>query len=118
MVSNLFFVLTLVLFMTMDATSFPDHLARAGVARGPLVEALIGFAVGTRSYLVVSTVFGLIVAVIDTGRPGPAGRSRLPLLWGLLAFITNYIPNIGFVIGLIPPALLGLLEGGPGLCSP
>ena len=36
-----------------------------------------------------------------------------PLLWGLLAFVTNYIPNIGFVIGLIPPAVLALLEGGP-----
>jgi hypothetical protein len=31
---------------------------------------------------------------------------------GLLAFITNYIPNIGFVLGLIPPALLALLQGG------
>ncbi len=39
----------------------------------------------------------------------------LPLTWGLLAFITNYIPNIGFVIGLIPPAILALLEGGPSL---
>ena len=39
----------------------------------------------------------------------------LPLLWGLLAFITNYIPNVGFIIGLIPPALLALLEGGPQL---
>lgn len=38
-----------------------------------------------------------------------------PLLWGLLAFLTNYIPNIGFIIGLIPPGILGLLEGGPGL---
>jgi predicted PurR-regulated permease PerM len=35
-----------------------------------------------------------------------------PVLWGLLSFITNYIPNIGFVIGLIPPALLALLDGG------
>jgi AI-2 transport protein TqsA len=35
------------------------------------------------------------------------------ITWGLLAFITNYIPNIGFVIGLIPPAILALLEGGP-----
>ena len=35
----------------------------------------------------------------------------LPLLWGLLAFITNYIPNVGFVIGLIPPALLGAARG-------
>ena len=39
----------------------------------------------------------------------------LPLLWGLLAFITNYIPNVGFIIGVIPPALLALLEGGPRL---
>jgi len=36
-------------------------------------------------------------------------------LWALLAFVTNYIPNIGFIIGLIPPALLGLLVGGPSL---
>ncbi len=59
-------------------------------------------------------MFGFIVAVLDTIAlyllDIPA-----PLLWGLLAFLTNYIPNIGFIIGLIPPAILGLLEGGPGL---
>ena len=37
----------------------------------------------------------------------------LPLLWGLLSFITNYIPNVGFILGLVPPALLALLQGGP-----
>ena len=36
-------------------------------------------------------------------------------VWGVLAFVTNFIPNIGFVIGVIPPAIIGLLEGGPGL---
>jgi predicted PurR-regulated permease PerM len=36
-------------------------------------------------------------------------------VWGVLAFVTNFIPNIGFVIGLVPPALIALLEGGPGL---
>jgi AI-2 transport protein TqsA len=36
----------------------------------------------------------------------------LPALWALLSFVTNYIPNIGFVLGLVPPALLGLLDGG------
>jgi AI-2 transport protein TqsA len=30
----------------------------------------------------------------------------------VLAFITNYIPNIGFIFGLIPPAILALLAGG------
>ena len=33
----------------------------------------------------------------------------------MLAFVTNFIPNIGFVIGVIPPALIALLDSGPGL---
>ena len=36
-------------------------------------------------------------------------------VWAVLAFVTNFIPNIGFIIGVIPPALFALLEGGPGL---
>jgi predicted PurR-regulated permease PerM len=36
-------------------------------------------------------------------------------VWAVLAFVTNFIPNIGFVIGVIPPAIIALLEGGPGL---
>ena len=36
-------------------------------------------------------------------------------LWALLAFVTNYCPNVGFLIGLIPPTILGLLVGGPRL---
>ena len=112
--TGLLFVITLLLFMGLDAAHFPDKLHAAAAKRGAVVAALESFAVGTRRYLVVSTVFGLIVAVLDTiflaFTPIP-----VPLLWGLLAFITNYIPNVGFVVGLVPPAILGLLEGGPGL---
>jgi predicted PurR-regulated permease PerM len=53
----------------------------------------------------------LIVAILDTGALWIIGVP-LPVLWGLLSFLTNFIPNIGFLIGLVPPALLGLLEGG------
>jgi AI-2 transport protein TqsA len=113
--SNLVFILTLVLFLAMDAATFPALLAGAPESRGPLVNALADFAAGTRSYLIVSTVFGFVVAVIDTGALALLGIP-VPILWGLLAFITNYIPNIGFVIGLVPPAILGLLEGGWSLC--
>jgi predicted PurR-regulated permease PerM len=114
--SNAFFLLAVVLFLCLDAVSFPARLRGVAVQRPEVVGALRSFAGGTRRYLLVSTVFGLIVAVIDTlvlwwlGIP-------LPLLWGLLAFITNYIPNIGFVVGLVPPALLGLLEGGVPLMT-
>jgi len=112
--SDLFFIVTLLLFLAVDAAWFPSRLADTPRERGPLVSALVSFAHGTRSYLVVSTVFGLIVAIIDTGVLWAMGIP-VPLLWGLLAFITNYIPNIGFIIGLVPVAILGLLEGGVGL---
>jgi predicted PurR-regulated permease PerM len=113
-VSNLFFILTLVLFMTLDGAAFPGYLRLAAERKPAAVSALSSFARGTRTYLLVSTVFGFIVAVFDTVALSLMGVP-VPLLWGLLAFITNYIPNIGFVIGLVPPAILALLEGGPSL---
>jgi predicted PurR-regulated permease PerM len=71
------------------------------------------FTQGTRSYLLVSTVFGGIVAVGDWIALAIIGVPAAGL-WGLLAFITNYVPNIGFVLGVVPPAILGLLAGGWG----
>jgi AI-2 transport protein TqsA len=114
LLTSLFLVITLVLFMVVDAGRFSAKLRMTPTGHEPLVEALTGFGVATRRYLVVSTVFGLVVAVLDTIALSLLGVPAA-LLWGLLAYITNYIPNIGFVIGLIPPAVIGLLEGGPRL---
>jgi predicted PurR-regulated permease PerM len=109
--SSLSFALALLFFMALEASMFTDRMRRALDDGGALAASLQSFAQGTRTYLVVSTIFGLNVAGIDTLFlwliDVPA-----PLLWGLLAFVTNYIPNIGFVIGLVPPALLALFEGG------
>jgi predicted PurR-regulated permease PerM len=114
--SNLLFLLFVVAFMALDAVGFSGRLSRARRQRAEVVSALDAFVHGTRSYLLVSTVFGLIVAAIDGGFLWLVGVP-LPLLWGLLAFITNYIPNVGFIVGLVPPALLALLEGGPRLMT-
>ena len=62
----------------------------------------------------MTTVFGFIVAVLDTIALAIMGIP-LAITWVVLAFVTNYIPNVGFLLGVIPPALLGLLTGGPGL---
>jgi AI-2 transport protein TqsA len=109
--STLVLLLSALVFMAIESSGFPRRMALVGEERPHLPVALTLFTQGTRSYLLVSTVFGAVVAVGDwialtiIGVPAAA-------LWGLLAFVTNYVPNIGFVLGVVPPALLGLLAGG------
>jgi predicted PurR-regulated permease PerM len=110
--SGLILVIVLLLAMCLDAQSISRILSMGAARRPKLIGALHNFAQKTRRYLLVSTVFGLVCSVLDVTALWLLGVP-LPLLWGVLALITNYIPNIGFVIGLVPPALLGLLEGGP-----
>jgi predicted PurR-regulated permease PerM len=112
--TNLLFLFTVLLFMAFDTNGTRRTLAAVGERFPHPVAAVERFARGTRSYMGVSAAFGLIVATIDwvalylLDVPGA-------FVWAVLAFVTNFVPNIGFVIGLIPPALIALLEDGPGL---
>ena len=112
--SFVLFMIVVLIFLAVDGAVFGERMAKVRAGREPVLNALDVFAKGTRKYFGVATIFGGIVAVLD-------GAALLILgipaagLWALLAFVTNYIPNIGFIIGLIPPAVLGLLVGGPSL---
>lgn len=113
LLTNLVLIATLVLFFGFDSVGFARSLNAVRRQRPMVADALSAFASGTRRYFVVSALFGFVVAVIDgialafIGIPGV-------LVWAVLAFVTNFIPNVGFVIGLVPPALIGLLNGGLG----
>lgn len=107
------FLLTVLLFLIFDSVDMPRRLTLASRANPAFVAALDSFALGVRRYWVVTAVFGLIVAVLDVVALAILGIP-LALLWGLVSFITNFIPNIGFILGVVPPALLGLLDGGVG----
>ncbi|MFD8497679.1 AI-2E family transporter [Amycolatopsis sp. NPDC059657] len=109
--TSVVFLLALLLFFSVEANGIDTRLADIDGDRPQIRVALGGFACRTRRYLAVATVFGLIVAVADTVALAWLGIP-LSVLWGLLSFVTNYIPNIGFVLGLLPPALLGLLGSG------
>ena len=97
--STLVLLLIALVFITIESSGFGRRMALVGAERPHLPVAMTLFAQGTRSYLLVSTVFGAIVAFGDwialtiIGVPAAA-------LWALLAFVTNYVPNIGFVLGL------------------
>jgi predicted PurR-regulated permease PerM len=111
--SGLFLVALLALFLAFDAAGFPRLLDRVAEQRPEVVAALRSFTSGTRRYFVVSAVFGLIVAVFDTIALEWIGIAGA-VVWGILSFVTNFIPNVGFIIGLVPPAILGLLDQGWG----
>ncbi|MGW5721622.1 AI-2E family transporter [Amycolatopsis sp. NPDC003865] len=111
LVTNLVFLLALLLFLGTESAWADDRLNRIGHDRPWISGALRRFAAGTRTYLLVTTVFGGLVAALDTAALAVLGIPGA-VLWGLLAFVTNYVPNVGFVIGVAPPALIALLDGG------
>jgi AI-2 transport protein TqsA len=111
--STLLLLLTALVFVAIESSGFGRRIAQVGAERPHLPVALRLFTQGTRSYLLVSTVFGAIVAMGDWVALSIIGIPAAGI-WGLLAFVTNYVPNIGFVLGVVPPALLGLLAGGWG----
>ena len=103
----------LVFFLVFDAAGIEDRIALIRMERPQVADALTEFAHSVRLYWVVTTVFGLLVAVIDVVALLIISVP-LALTWGVLAFVTNYIPNVGFLIGLLPPTLIALLDGGWG----
>lgn len=101
-----------VIFLMFDMARIERRTRALVVLKPGLASALAGFAESVRSYWLVSTVFGLIVAVLDTMALWWLDVP-MAITWGVVAFITNYIPNIGFVIGVMPPALLAVVDSGP-----
>jgi len=103
-------VLTLI-FLAMDTPSLRARLRPPSDDYPLLARSMAHFGSSVRAYWVATTVFGAVVATLDGVALAIMGVP-LPIVWGVLAFLTNYIPNIGFIIGLIPPVLLALLGSG------
>ncbi len=111
--TNLFFVLILTLYIVLGKQnmaskieqSFPGEKAarisrvfgniNRGVQRYLITKTLISLATGVLVYLIL-LLFGVDFA----------------LVWGLLTFLLNYIPNIGSVIATLPPIFVAFVQHG------
>jgi AI-2 transport protein TqsA len=60
-------------------------------------------------YLATATLTSGITGVLSAAFALLVGLD-FAFLWGLIAFVLNYIPTIGSVIAVIPPALFALLQ--------
>jgi AI-2 transport protein TqsA len=110
-ISLLVIILTMLLLMAMDAGFLPTLLRQLRPERPLVVSGLTGYASGVRRYMVVTTVLGIVQGVLNwlalvlLGVPGA-------FIWGLLAFLCSFIPNVGYFIAIIPPIVFGGLVGG------
>ena len=104
-------IIAAVIFMAMDTPQMERRLELLEISRPKMLDGFLLFAGGVRRYWAMTTIFGLIVAVLDGIALAVMGVP-LAMVWALFSFLTNYIPNIGFVLGLLPPALVALFANG------
>lgn len=107
----LFFVCAYIIFMAVDAARYRQAPALFAATKGAVIARISHLNSGIRRYYIVNATFGAIVAIIDGLALWWMGIP-VPVVWAILAFVTNFIPNIGFVLGLVPPAILAFVVGG------
>jgi predicted PurR-regulated permease PerM len=108
---NMAILVLLMAFMMIEAVRYPEKLRDALASSSTAVERANRFGAGLRSYIVINSIFGLIAAVANTALLLALGVD-FAVLWGVVSFLLSFVPNVGFVIALVPPALLALVQFG------
>jgi AI-2 transport protein TqsA len=109
--SNVVLMIMILLFMLAQVYSFPRKIySRLHLSAG-FEQGFREFGEVTRSYLFTKGWLALVAAAICTGVYYAFGVD-FALLWGILFFVLSFIPNFGFVLSVIPPFAVTLLEAG------
>jgi AI-2 transport protein TqsA len=103
-------VLTMVYALT-GAGSMRKRAEAAFGQRHALLSGVERFGLDLRRYLIVRAQLGLFAAALVFVLLWVLGIP-LPGLWAFLVFASSFIPNVGFILALIPPAILAYLDGG------
>jgi AI-2 transport protein TqsA len=111
LLSDAFLMVLIVAFMIAEVYAFPRKL-QDDLLLGPrLGQAFYNFATVTRTFLFTLTWLNILTAIFS-GIVYYAFGVDFALLWALLFFLLSFIPNIGFVLAVIPPFFVTLLEYG------
>lgn len=111
--TNAFLIFVTVVFILLETASFAVKLR--AVARDPdntlaRVDNMTG---SIKRYLAIKTLLSLATGIAIWVGLSLVGVEN-PVLWGLLAFMLNYVPNIGSIIAAVPAVLFALVQLGVG----
>lgn len=111
--SSLFIVIFTTLFLLLEATVFSQKInAVLGSYQQELASRMAAFGSVVIEYVIIRakvnfvTGAGFGVALFIIG-------IQDPWAWGFLMFVLNFVPYVGFIVALIPPAVLALIEINP-----
>jgi predicted PurR-regulated permease PerM len=111
LVPNILLVILTVAFILLEASSFP-HKLRSIIGNPELAfPQVTKFVDDIRRYMIIKTIISLIAGGIIGIWLYILGVDY-PVLWGFLAFLLHYVPNMGILIASIPAVLLAFLQLG------
>ncbi len=119
--SNLLLVLFVVIFILLEAGGFRKKMVAALATRDNAsdqateenLKQLEEVVLNVQSYLAWKTIISLGTGLCVGLFCWILGVD-FPILWALLAFLLNYVPNIGSLLAAGPPVMLAVVQLGPG----
>ena len=111
--SNMILILLTVAFILFEASSFPVKLRAVLGDPQQVFPQFKRFISDIERYMVIKTLISLATGVTIGLWLFVLGVD-FPILWGFLAFLLNYVPNVGSTIAAIPAVLLAYLQLGAG----
>jgi predicted PurR-regulated permease PerM len=113
MLTNGFLIMLTVIFILVEASSFPAKLRAILAAPDSSLGYFEKVIHNIRHYIAIKTLMSLGTGIAIAVWLLILGVDYA-LLWGLLAFLLNYVPNIGSILAAVPAVLLAILQLGVG----
>lgn len=113
LISNSFLILLVFILILIESSALTKKMRRLLSATDSDRTWLDSFASNIHHYIVIKTIHSLGTGLLIAFGTWLLGVD-FPILWGLLAFILNYIPNIGSIIAALPAVLVALVQLGIG----
>jgi AI-2 transport protein TqsA len=106
-------VVFVMIFILLEAATFRRKVRRALHWAPQYFEDVRHAGDDLKKYLLVKTALSAVTGLL-CGIVCALFGLDAALLWGLLAFLLNFIPNIGSVIAAVPPVAIALVQYGFG----
>ncbi len=111
MLANAFMIILTVIFLLLEASFFPDKLRAAFGDPETGFPRMKEWLESVKRYMFIKTWVSALTGISIGVLLWIIGVDY-PVLWGLLAFILNFIPNIGSIIAAVPAVLLAVVQLG------